>query len=550
MEESGQLFSLDQAPFVALVIAMAISVLVIPIVWRFADKLGMIDEPDARKHHTGSIPRVGGLGIIAGAVVTMLAMLEFSPANMAYFIGVGVIFLFGFWDDARQVGPYTKFIGQIIAASAVIFIGDVWIRHLPFTGLNDLSPWVGIPFTYFAIIGMTNAVNTSDGLDGLAGGESLLSLIVIGFLAYIADGIEACIIATSCIGGIVGFLRYNTHPAEIFMGDAGSQFLGFSLGFLAVLLTQHVHPALSPALTLLFLGLPVIDLLTVMTMRVIRGGSPFRADRSHLHHRIMDLGFDHYETVIIIYSLQTLLVISAIFLRYQSDSLIMSMYAITALVIFGSLYYAEKTNWSARREPVRPLSSTVQYFRQHRVDIIHLALVCSKILIPAYFMITALFVESVPRDFALLSAVFAVIMVFEMLNFRDRIGRVSRAGIYIMAIFAVYLSVHSQKLSSLPTLDVMLFGLLAVSIGIVVRYAIDKKFQTSPMDYLIVFGVLAAAVFAGRYLEVKEVGVMIVKSMILLYGCELLYTRQGFRFSALSVATILSMGILAYRGFA
>lgn len=252
MDETNLDVVMTETPLVALVIAMVISILVIPLVWRFASRLGMIDEPGHRKVHESAIPRVGGLGIIAGAIFTLLAMLSFTAQNMAYFIGVGVIFLFGFWDDARQVGPYTKFIGQIFASTAVVFIGDVWIRHLPFTGLEPLSPWVGIPFTYFAIIGMTNAVNTSDGLDGLAGGESLLSLVVIAFLAYIAGGLDACIIATSCIGGILGFLRYNTHPAEIFMGDAGSQFLGFSLGFLAVLVTQEVHTALSPALTLLF----------------------------------------------------------------------------------------------------------------------------------------------------------------------------------------------------------------------------------------------------------------------------------------------------------
>ncbi len=119
-----------------------------------------------------------------------------------------VIIVFGVWDDTRQVGPYVKFFGQILAITIVVFYGDVWIRHLPFTDIDGVSPWIGIPFTYFAIIGMTNAVNTSDGLDGMAGGESLLGLIVIAFLAYIADGIMACVIATSCIGGVLGFLRF------------------------------------------------------------------------------------------------------------------------------------------------------------------------------------------------------------------------------------------------------------------------------------------------------------------------------------------------------
>ncbi len=538
----------DSTPLISLVIAMALSVVAIPIVWRFADRLGMIDEPNHRKVHVHAVPRVGGLGIIFGAMLTMFSMLDFTPINVAFFFGVGTIFLFGFWDDARQVGPYTKFIGQIIAVTLIVFYGDLWIHRLPLTGMDELSPWVGIPFTYFAIIGMTNAMNTSDGLDGLAGGESLLSLIVICFLAFIAEGIEASIIAASCIGGIIGFLRYNTHPAEIFMGDTGSQFLGFSLGFLAVLVTQEVHPALSPALTLLFLGLPVIDLLAVMTMRVVRGGSPFKADRTHIHHRILDLGFDHYETVIIIYSIQSLLVISAIFLRYQSDELIILLYTSIAAIIFGSLYLAERSGWSAQREPVKPLSLTVRYFRSHQIDFIQLAVSVAKCLIPLYILATCLFVEQVPRDFSLLAAVFMLVMLVELISSKQVIGGAARAGIYIIAIFAVYLSVHSVRLSSMPIIDLALFTLLAIAIGIVVRYAIDKKFQTSPMDYLIVFGVLAAAAFAGRYLEVKDVGILIVKSMILLYGCELLYTRQTRRFNSLTLTAIASMGILAYRG--
>ena len=118
------------------------------------------------------------------------------------------------WDDSKQVGPYTKFFGQFIAVAIVVVYGDVWIRHLPFTGIEEISPWIGIPFTFFAIIGMANAVNTSDGLDGLAGGESLLSLIVIAFLAYIADGIEACVIATAVMVGFLDFCVITPIPLK------------------------------------------------------------------------------------------------------------------------------------------------------------------------------------------------------------------------------------------------------------------------------------------------------------------------------------------------
>lgn len=538
----------DTTPLVALVIAMTLSMLVIPVVWRFAARFGMIDQPDVRKVHTHSIPRVGGLGILIGAILSIIAMLDIGQQELAFLIGAGVIFIFGIWDDTRQVGPYTKFIGQFIAVAVVVFYGDIWIRHLPFTDIEGVSPWIGIPFTFFAIIGMTNAVNTSDGLDGLAAGESLLSLIVIAFLAYIAGGVKASVIATSCIGGLFGFLRYNTHPADIFMGDTGSQFLGYALGFLAVVVTQDVHPSLSPALTLLFLGLPVIDLLAVMTMRIRKGRSPFRADQTHIHHRILNLGFDHYETVVIIYTIQTLLVISAIFLRYQSDLLIILVYAFTAVVIFGLLSYAERTGWHATHKPIRSLTSTVLYVRQHRIDLTRIALRIVGISIPLYLISTALFVETVPRDFGMIAAVFTSVMLVDLFYHREKNGISLRGGIYIIAIFSVYLAVHSARLSSIPVFDIFYYGLLALCIGIVVRYATDKKFQTSPMDYLIVFGVLAIAVFGGRYLEIKDIGILIVKSMIMLYGCELLYTRTSRNWSCLNISALIAMATIGIRG--
>lgn len=544
----------NTSPLVAMVIAMAISMLIIPLVWRFADKLGMIDEPGERKVHAKAIPRVGGLGIIAGALFAIFSLLELNPITIAFLLGALVIAIFGIWDDTKQVGPYLKFLGQFLAISIVVFCGDIWIRHIPFTGIDDTSPWIGIPLTYFAIIGMSNAVNTSDGLDGMAGGESMLSLIVIGFLAYIvesgADGIVACVIATSCIGGTLGFLRYNTHPAEIFMGDTGSQFLGYSLGFLAVFVTQNVHPSLSPALTLLFLGLPVIDLLGVMTIRMMNGRNPLHADRTHIHHRLLDLGFDHYETVIIIYSLQALLVISAIFLRYQSDYLIILLFTSVAGIIYGMLTMAERKGWRTGEggQERTTIFTTVHYFRSHKIDILRITHDLIKFIIPAYFIFSSLFVESIPRDFGLIAAVLSAIMLLELIFYKQKNSFSLSGGIYIAAIFSVYLVGHSEAIQSINYLDAIPFVALAGAIAVVVRYARDMKFQTSPMDYLIVFGVLAIAVFGGRYLQVHDVGILIVKCMVMLYGCEVLLTRMQKRVNFLNISALITLVILAFRG--
>ena len=154
------------------------------------------------------------------------------------------------------------------------------------------------------LVGITNAINLSDGLDGLAGGVTFLSLAAIAVLTYIAVDAGFMLLATmSIMGSILGFLRFNTFPARIFMGDGGSQFLGFSAGVLAILLTQSSNTALSPALPLLILGLPILDTLMVMGERIYEGRSPFVADRKHIHHRLLALGFHHYEAVVTIYAL-------------------------------------------------------------------------------------------------------------------------------------------------------------------------------------------------------------------------------------------------------
>ena len=537
----------NTTPLVALVVSMALSMFLIPLVTKLAPLLGMIDLPEERKIHTQAIPRVGGLGIIFGALVSIAVLLPHNEVTSSFLLGALILSLFGIWDDSKQVGPYTKFLGQFLAVAIVVFYGGIRIKHLPFTGIEDLSPWIGVPFTFFAIIGMANAVNTSDGLDGLAGGESLLSLIVIAFLAFIAGGIEACVIATACIGGIFGFLRFNTHPAQIFMGDTGSQFLGYALGFLAVLVTQEVHPSLSPALTLLFLGLPVIDILAVMVKRLRKGISPFHADKTHIHHRLMNIGFDHYETVVIIYSLQALLVISAIFFRYDSDLLIITLYALASMLLFGLLNYAERTGWRSSAQSPTKITSTVSFMRSHKLDVTKTTLNIVKYAVPAYMIIASLLVESVPRDFGIIASIFLIIIFVDLFFYKEATGIFVRGGVYIAAIFSVYLMEQSPRVEALPELDILFFTILALSIAIVVRYATDRKFETSPMDYLIVFGVFAIAVFGGRYLQLKDTGILIIKGMIILYGCEFLFTRMVKRWNLLNISTLIVMLILSIR---
>ncbi|MES0328549.1 MAG: MraY family glycosyltransferase, partial [Gammaproteobacteria bacterium] len=180
--------------------AMAICMAIIPLMMKYASVMGMIDQPDPRKVHSFPIPRVGGVGIVIGALVPLLIWLPFDNLILSFLTGSFVLFSFGIWDDVKELDHYVKFVGQFIAAGVVVYYGDLYVSHFPFMGLNLLPEWIGRPFTVIAMVGMMNAINHSDGLDGLAGGESLLSLAAITYLAFLYDSSVIVIIAAATIG--------------------------------------------------------------------------------------------------------------------------------------------------------------------------------------------------------------------------------------------------------------------------------------------------------------------------------------------------------------
>ena len=317
----------------AFIVSLVITMVLIPPVMKWAERIGAIDLPDERKVHKSAIPRVGGIAMVIGSMVSILFWTEFNNQIISLLSGYLILLFFGIWDDRTDLNYRIKFAGQILAVIIVVVAGDVVIHRIPFIE-NDLPLYIAVPFTIFALVGITNAINLSDGLDGLAGGTTLLSLSVIGLLAFQADGFDVVIIAMAVAGSIFGFLRYNTYPARLFMGDTGSQFLGFSAGVLAILLSQSISTAMSPVLPLIILGLPVLDTIAVMTQRMYEGRSPFSADKNHIHHKLLAIGFDHYEAVLLIYVVQSTLVIAAYKFLYESDLLLLSSYFLFVYLFF------------------------------------------------------------------------------------------------------------------------------------------------------------------------------------------------------------------------
>ncbi len=534
-----------------LITAMVVSMVLIPLMARLAPRIGMIDRPEARKVHVKPIPRAGGVGIVLGALLPLVLWLPFNELFNAYLFGALVLLAFGVWDDIQELGHYVKFIGQFAAVIAVVYYGDLYVTQLPFMD-GELSETAGRIFTVFAMVGMINAVNHSDGLDGLAGGLSLLSLGSMAFLAYLTDAGTGFLIlvALAAIGGIVGFLRYNTHPASVFMGDGGSQFLGFTAGFLAVRLAEHVNTAISPALPALLLGLPIVDILAVFAQRVYHGMNWFRASKNHIHHRLLALGFDHYESVVIIYSIQTLFAVTALFMMYESDALILSFYLGVCALVFAFLIVAEKNKWHAHHSK-RPagLARIVASVKKHQL-FVTLPMRFVSVAIPVLFVVIGLTASEVPRDLGVVSAILAAILLLYLAVRRAKDTTVLQVVTYVTAAFVVYLETRycKQWAPVLDTIEIIYFVLLALAIGITIRYGRKGEFKTTPMDYLVIFVVLFAGFLLHNLPEKADLGGMAVKLMVLFYGCELIITRMRKLVHLLTIATLVTLTILAVRG--
>ena len=332
----------------AFVIAMVVTVALIPLLVRVAGRLQMLDEPASRKVHAQPVPRVGGIAMAVGALVPLCLWLPMDSTLVAYLLAVIVLLGFGAWDDRVTLSALPKFAGQLCAVLIVMLLGHVSIDSLMLGERIALPAWLGSTITLLFLLGVTNAINLSDGLDGLAGGTTLLCCAALALLAqnWQARFIET--VGVVLMGAIVGFLRFNTYPARIFMGDAGSQFLGFSVGVLSILLTQQGATPISTAVPLLLIGLPVIDTLTVMVRQLLSGHSPFAADRKHFHHRLLALGLDHHEAVIVIYAVQCLLLLLAWQMRFENDLLIVAVFLGFALLFTGALVLLERAGWRWR----------------------------------------------------------------------------------------------------------------------------------------------------------------------------------------------------------
>ena len=302
----------------AFIVAFLISYAATPIVKIIAFKIGAVDVPkDNRRMHKKPIARIGGIAIFYGFIISILCFARIDTSLRGILIGSIIIVVLGIFDDIYNLNAMLKFVVQIVAALIVVMHG-VRIDHISSFGFGDapyisLGMWA-IPLTVIWIVGVTNAVNLIDGLDGLAAGVSTISTVSLFAISLIMKESGVAIVTAAIAGAGFGFLPYNIHPAKIFMGDTGSTFLGFVLGSISVVGLFKSYAVISIAVPFLILGLPIFDTLFAIVRRIMHGQSPMQADRGHVHHRLIDLGFNQKQTVIILLITSGLLSLSAVVL--------------------------------------------------------------------------------------------------------------------------------------------------------------------------------------------------------------------------------------------
>jgi len=286
----------------ALFAAAVVAFITTPVVRSLAFKVGAVDVPrDNRRMHKHPIPRMGGLAIFFGFILSALIFIPLTTPLRGMLLGAVVIVILGIFDDIYALPAMPKFLIQILAALIAVLMGNrIDILSNPNIFSSDpywVLGWLSIPISVIWIVGITNAVNLIDGLDGLACGVSTISSMTMLVIALTVAEPEVALLMAALSGGCIGFLPYNLNPAKIFMGDTGSTFLGFILAVVSIQGLFKSYAIISFAVPFLMLGLPIFDTCFAIFRRVSHGQSPMAPDRGHIHHRLIDMGFSQKQAV-------------------------------------------------------------------------------------------------------------------------------------------------------------------------------------------------------------------------------------------------------------
>jgi UDP-GlcNAc:undecaprenyl-phosphate GlcNAc-1-phosphate transferase len=534
---------------------MIVTMATLPLLVRLANKLLIVDQPGKRKVHVTPIPRVGGIAMAGGVLAAALLTVHLQAADRWFLVGAGLLVFFGALDDRFDLDYRIKFIGQLLAVGIVAILGDVQVHTITLDDRIMLPNWMSMPLTVFFLVGVTNAINLADGLDGLAGGTGFLCLCAAALLSIIGGAGAPTALTLAFAGAVLGFLRFNTHPASVFMGDAGSQLLGFAIGVLSVRVTQSVTTQVSAALPVLLLALPILDTLSVMVQRIAEHRSPFSSDQNHIHHKLLAMGFDHHEAVMVIYTVQGGLFVLAYVLRFESDFVIIGVVSAFFAISIALLQIAAGTGWRFRDNThstgTAPVPRLVDAVRRSKfLPRVSYAAIAGALSAYAFLIVGE--TVGLSNDLRMLIiALLAVIVAFSAIMRIKPLSVVEKAALYVTATLLVYLDATvvpwNRPLSVLCWAAV---ALAAVGIAIRLRLFNDQRFQLTPLDLIVLFMALVVPSLPGTLGLPHGGALAIAKLIVIFYAIEMLVSRSEgkavwVRIASASVLTALTLRTLA-----
>ena len=351
---------------IAMLVSMVVSFLMTPVVRSFAYKVGAIDVPkDSRRMHKVPVPRLGGLAIFSGFMISTLLFVPMTPEMKSVLLGAVVIVVLGVIDD-MDLPALLKFVVQILAALIPTLNGvTVRVFSNPNIFSDDLYLSLGklsVPLTVLWIVAVTNSVNLIDGLDGLANGVSTISATTMLVIALLLGETDVSLTLAALVGACIGFMPYNLNPAKMFMGDTGATFLGYILATMSIQGLFKYYAVISFVVPFLILGLPIFDTTFAFVRRLSHGQSPMRADRGHIHHRLIDMGLNQKQAVATLYVISAILGLSAVVLTTGGEQRAILLFAalsiaasIAARLVFADEIRAEiKTELGERHKAEPP----------------------------------------------------------------------------------------------------------------------------------------------------------------------------------------------------
>lgn len=556
---------LSIAHFYIFITPLVICTILVPYVSRLSVRIGGIDTPDERKVHVQATPRLGGIAIFSSLLFAVIFFCNINQQIKGFLIGAIIIFLTGLADDLANLTPRQKFVGEFLAAGMAVFLGDICVHNIgnPLgMGVIELGP-MAIPFTMIGIVGLINAINLMDGLDGLAGGVCAIACISFSAISYTSGNSVLFALSLALLGALIGFLRYNNYPAKIFMGDGGSLLLGYCMGGFSVMLASGGTVHVSPYIPLLILGVPILDTLVVMTKRKLESKRLFLPDKTHLHHKLLDLGIGHKYTVLIVIGISYLMSMVAILgckLNNRaggnlSDSMLLLLLVTISMSVYGVLHFLTKRGFGGidftSNQSLRLTNSYRSLVRLSGYLMSGIKYLLITILLLPVFL-TYNHIERLSFIPPVMLALWVVIFLTPR-SWGDVLQQVFLYCVSFLLIFALENYGRNEFLLGVPLLSVSnaLFLLLMIFEG--VKIFVRKRTShlvVSRFEYLILLIVLSVPLLPQELTGQFYLMTVVAKSVILFIGFKLVLMRQIGRNRKVLLAIMLSILIMVGRYFA